>query len=165
MKSDASAMKAADDERLARLIRSTRWAAMATVDAVDPYVSWVAYAPEENLSSLYLHLSHLAKHTRNLLENGKIAVAISEPDSGEGDPQQLARLILQGHIEVIGCDNELYPAAKARYLGRFPDALMRFGFADFALFRFVVEKGRYVEGFASSHKITTKRLERVARLA
>ena len=165
MEPKASAMKPAGDGRLARLIHAIRWAAMATVDESDPYVSWVASAPEEDFSCFYLHLSRLAKHTRNLLDNGKISLAISEPDSGEGDPQQLARLILQGHIEVVADDSDGYDAAKMHYLKRFPDAAMLFDFADFSLFRFVVETGRYVEGFASSHKVSPARLQRVSSLA
>ncbi len=157
-------MRAADDRRLARLIDTTRWAAMATVDgSADPYVSWVAYALEEDRSCLYLHLSRLARHTRNLLDNGKLSLTISEPDSGEGDPQLLARLMLQGRVEEVARESDRYEAAKECYLARFADAAMLFDFADFSLFRFTPQTGRYVEGFASSHKITPARLQGLPR--
>ena len=165
MEPKAPAMKQADDGRLVRLIRKTRWAAMATVDETEPYVSWVAYVADENFSGFYLHLSKLAKHTRNLLENGKISVSITEPDSGEGDPQLLARLILQGRVELLERESEAYATNKARYIDRYPDSAMLFDFADFSLFRFVPELGRYVEGFASSHRITPERLKSVSQLA
>ena len=157
-------MKQADEARLARLIRQTRWAAMATVAGGMPYVSWAAYVTDDDFSGFYLHLSRLAKHTRNMLDNGQLSLAISEPDGGEGDPQQLARLTLQGRVEVVERDSEAYPGARERYLARYPDAAMLFDFADFSLFRFVPETGRYVEGFASSHKITPARLQAVSRL-
>ena len=159
-----SAMKAADDGRLAALVRNTRWAAMATMDEKEPYVSWGAYVTDDDFSGFYLHLSKLAKHTRNLLSNGQVSLALSEQDSGEGDPQLLARLTLNGQIELLDRDSEAYQVNKERYIARYPDAEMLFDFADFSLFRFVPASGRYVEGFASSHRITPERLVAVSAL-
>ncbi len=161
----SKAMKPLDEARLARLVGSTRWLAMATRGSGgEPLVSWVAWAPEADFSAFYLHLSRLARHTRNLLENGAISLALSEPDDGRADPQTLARLTLDGRVEALAPGEEGYEPARRCYLERLPEAEMLFQFSDFILFRFVPERGRYVEGFASSHRIDAGRLTAVAHL-
>ncbi len=151
-------MKPMDTVRLAQLLRGQRWACLGTQDKEQPYVSWVAFVAEAGFSGLVLHLSRLAKHTRNLEAEPRVSLALSEPDDGQGDPQQLARLTLQGRIDAVGCDERCYEEFKALYLACLPDAEMMFQFADFSLYRFVPESGRYVEGFASSHAINAEKL-------
>jgi len=157
-------MKPLEPARLAQLLRGQRWACLGTQDGGQPYVSWVAFVVEADFSGLVLHLSRLARHTRNLEAQPLVSLALSEPDDGEGDPQQLARLTLQGRIVLIARDDEAYAKLKALYLARLPDAEMMFQFSDFSLYRFVPESGRYVEGFASSHAINTEKLRSVAEL-
>lgn len=153
-----SAMKPMDPARLAQLLRGQRWACLGTQDQDQPYVSWVAFVAEADFSGLILHLSRLAKHTRNLEAEPRVSLALSEPDDGRSDPQTLARLTLQGRIAAVERHDEHYEALKALYLGRLPDAEMMFQFDDFSLYRFVPESGRYVEGFASSHAINADKL-------
>lgn len=155
-------MKPADDRRLAHLIRNQRWAALGTMEDAKPYVAWVAYAVDADFSEFWLLLSTLARHTQNLLEEPEVSIAISEPDTGSGDPQQLARLMLQGRVEVIADEDGRYSEIRDRYLQRFPDAGLWFEFGDFSLFRFVPATGRYVEGFASTHRMDRERLKVVA---
>lgn len=151
-------MKPMDPARLARLLRGQRWACLGTQDKEQPYVSWVAFVAEADLSGLVMHLSRLAKHTRNLEAEPLVSLALSEPDDGQGDPQQLARLTLQGRVSAIGRNDDRYEQLKALYLARLPDAEMMFQFSDFSLYRFIPESGRYVEGFASSHAINAEKL-------
>lgn len=147
-----------DSARLAQLLCGQRWACFGTQDKEQPYVSWVAFVAEADFSGLVLHLSRLAKHTRNLEAEPLVSLALSEPDDGQGDPQQLARLTLQGRVGAIGRDDERYEELKTLYLAGLPDAEMMFQFADFSLYRFTPESGRYVEGFASSHAINAEKL-------
>lgn len=138
-------------EQIATMLQQ-RWAALATVDAQGlPAVSMVAYAPDAQAGALYLHLSGLAAHTKELLRQPVAALAISECDTGQGDPQQLARLTLRGRCSMIARDDSGYTAARACYLQRLPDAERLFSFGDFLLFRFVIEGGRFVGGFAQAH--------------
>jgi putative heme iron utilization protein len=155
---DKAAMKPMEPARLARLLRGQRWGCLGTRDEQAPYVSWVAFVAEDDFSGVILHLSHLAKHTRNLEAEPSVSLALSEPDDGQCDPQQLARLTLQGQIEPIDREDERYLRLKALYLARLPDAEMMFEFGDFSLYRFELRSGRYVEGFASSHAITPEKL-------
>jgi putative heme iron utilization protein len=108
--------------------------------------------------ALLLHLSRLAKHTLNLLADGRVSLALSEMDDGRSDPQTLARITLDGSVVLVERDSTDYQAGRECYLARLPDAAMLFDFADFSLFRLTPQSGRYVEGFGSTHRLTAERL-------
>jgi len=153
-----------ETRRLAALLRGNRWAAFATARDNVPLATWVALAPEDDLGGFLLHLSRLALHTRYLESNPRASLSFTEPDRDAGDPQELARVSLQGYIETIGRQSDGYPAARERYLARFPAAAMTFGLGDFALLRFVTETARYVPGFGRVHRLGPAEL-RAAALA
>lgn len=137
--------------RLAQLLTQQRWAALATIDGAGaPMASMVGYVMSDEFDGAVLHLSRLAAHTRNLLANPRAALAVSEPDSGSGDPQRLPRASLQGTVESIGRESLAYPACRAAYLQRLPDSAQLFDFSDFLLFRLVIEEIRFVGGFGQA---------------
>lgn len=150
--------------RLQRLVRERRWAALATSDAAgNPMASMVGYVPGDSAAVIYLHLSRLAAHTGNLLATGKAALVIGEDDDGNGDPQELARVTLQGSTCVVPRDSEEYRHARARYLARLPAAARLFEFPDFILFRLDVETARFVGGFAQARSFSAAELCAVAQ--
>lgn len=157
-------MEPADLLALARLIRTRRWAAIATLSGGAPLASMVAYAPAEDFSEFLFHLSRLSEHTRNLIEDPRASLCISEPDNGEGDPQLLARVTLRGEVTPEPTSSAAFDELRARYVARFPSAERRFGFGDFLLFRFVPAQARFVEGFARSHTMTSGKLAAAAAL-
>ena len=159
-------MNKEDYDLLWRLITEQRWAALATTqEAGAPYVSFVAYAVDPGFSSVVMHLSRLATHTGFLLARPQVALGISAPDSGQGDPQILPRVTLEGRVAVIERENPAYQDARASYLERLPSAERLFGFGDFILFRMEVETLRYVGGFARAHNVDGARLRAWAREA
>jgi putative heme iron utilization protein len=138
----------------AALIRTHRWAALATLDAGEPLASMVAYALEPGGGALLFHVSQLAQHTPNLVAHPRGALAITEPDALEGDPQRLQRVTLTGTASVLHPNEEEYLAAAEAYIERFPDAQMRFELGDFLLFRFTPADARYVGGFARAARFS-----------
>ena len=138
----------------AALVRTHRWAALATLDAGEPLATMVAYAVEPGGGALVLHVSQLAQHTRDLIEHGRCSLAIGEPDTLEGDPQRLQRVTLVGAAAVIERSDDRYLAAAEAYVARFPDAQMRFELGDFLLFLFTPDSARYVGGFARASRFT-----------
>ncbi len=135
-------------QKLGQLILEQRWAALATVDGrCQPQASMAAYVPEPGFNGFLLHLSRLAAHTRNLLENPRVSLVISQPDGLNGDPQTLARVSLSGSIRPVERESEAYPQSRACYLARLPDAEQLFAFGDFLLLRLEPEAVRFVEGF------------------
>lgn len=148
---------------IARLVLSKRWGALATLNDGAPLASMVAYAPEPELGGLLMFLSGLSAHTRNLLDDPRCSLAVTETDPGKGDPQTLPRVSLQGHVQEISADLAGYAATWARYAARFPDAESRRGLGDFHLFRMVVEEARYVGGFARAVTLAGEELREAAR--
>lgn len=149
-------------EQIATMLRQQRWAALATVDEAGlPAASMVAYALDTRQGCLYLHLSALAAHTRELLRQPAAALVIGECDTGRGDPQQLARLTLRVQCSVVGREEADYEQAKACYLQRLPDAVQLFSFTDFMLFRLSVEGARFVGGFGQAHSYRGEEVQRL----
>ena len=138
----------------ARLLLRHRWAALATEG---PAASMVAYAPGRD-ASLLLYVSSLSAHTRRLAEQPRVALVVSEPDPGIGDPQTLARVSVTGSVRLIDRRDPGFPAAWEAYVAHLPDAAPRLALTDFSLFRVTVEEVRYVGGFARAGTITAEQL-------
>lgn len=148
-----------DKRRLAALLRTSRWAALATARDGEPLSTWVAVAAEEDLGGFLLHLSRLALHTRYLEANPQASLGFTEPDADPSrDPQTLARVSLQGRVTWIERDSGEYESARARYLERLPHAAVQFGLGDFILARFVPATVRYVPGFGRVHRVSPEEL-------
>ncbi len=151
---------------LATLIRQQRWAGLATVDHEDqPLATMVAYAYAADFSTFYIHISKLSQHTRNILENAKISLVITETDNGEGDPQTFARVSISGEIEVVERNSLAYESIKQTYLNHLPTAEPLFGFSDFVLCQLKPKSLRFVGGFAQAHSLTAKTLIECAKLS
>ena len=88
-----------------------------------------------------LLLSDLAQHTRNLVADPLVSLLFEAPP-GYPDPLAGPRLTLLGRAER--CDDA---HAAARFAARHPSSAVYAGFADFHLYRVVVERGHLVAGF------------------
>lgn len=155
-------MQEEDRRQVAELIRRQRWAALATQGVDGPVASMVAFCVEPDFGGLLLHLSRLAVHTRNLLVRPAASLVIGEPDSGDGDPQQLARLTVTGDVEPIAREQSDYPASRHAYLERIPTAGPLFDFGDFELFRLRPREARFVGGFGRALTLSGKSLKGLA---
>jgi putative heme iron utilization protein len=141
--------KALDMARAARrLVRTARSATLATTMRPDgggpagaPYASLVTVACDWAGQPIML-LSHLAEHTRNLIEDPRAALLV-EAASRRHNPQTGPRVTLTGAVSTT-----TGPALAARFLARHPEAKAYAGFADFGFFRMTVERAHYVGGFA-----------------
>lgn len=149
----------------ARLLASSRWAALAVVHDGAPAAAMTSYALAPDGSALYVHLSQMALHTRALLEEPRAAFVVSAPDTGEGDPQTLPRLSLAGVALALVPGTPEYDAGRAAFVGRFPDADERFALADFVLFRFEPAEARWVGGFGRALRMTGEQLAEAVREA
>ena len=132
---------------LAALLRSRRTAALGSLRDGAPFVSMVLYAPAPDLTAFWLHFSRLAVHTRALLADPRAGLLISEPDPGTGDPQQLARISIQGEVHAMPKTTPDYPGARSVYGARFPEAEQSFALGDFDMYCLTPVLARYVAGF------------------
>lgn len=157
-------------EPLVALLAGERWAALATLDEGGaPLASQVAFVPQAGTGDLLLHLSTLAPHARYLMSRPRCALLVGRPDRGDGDPQTLPRLGLQGEAFVVTAEEAGFDAARQTYLQRLPHAEQRFGFADFRLFRLRTTRAHYVGGFAQAFSVDDRAqlvdiIERAARI-
>ncbi len=150
---------------LPRLIRNHRTAAMSTLRQGSPFVSMIAYAPGEDLGSLFILASRLAHHTQDLLEDSRCSLLIADSDDGVIDPQTLARVTLSGEARPLAQDDPAYDTARSLYLRRFPEAEFLFQLGDFSLYRIAISSGRFIAGLGKTYTITRHDLVRAGSLA
>ena len=131
----------------ARLIRSQRIASLGTLREGSPFVSLVPFAETTDLSTFLIHISRLALHTQDILQDARVGLMIAEPDEGTRNPQTLPRASIQGKAVVVPRGSKEYDALADLYLHKFPDAAMTFSLGDFELYRIDAQSARFVAGF------------------
>ncbi len=139
-----------DATPLGQLVRSRSVAALGTLLDGAPYVSMVPFVVAPDGRAIFVHVSQLAAHTRNMMQNPRVSVLLAESDEVDKPPQALARVTIQGEACRLTRADADYAAAAAVYRERFPDSADLFEFPDFHLFRIEVQSARFVGGFAQA---------------
>jgi putative heme iron utilization protein len=155
----------ADLHLLRTLLQTQRLAALATLHRGEPAVSMVPVALLPECGSAVLHVSRLATHTKDMLEQPAVALLFvadaTLPSGGETpdahNPLARPRLSLKGRALPCPPDAPRYAAARAAYLERLPEARELFEFPDFALFLIEPVSARFVAGFGRAHSLTVER--------
>ncbi len=117
-----------------------------------PFASHVPYLFGDDWTRVYLHLSRLALHTQHLLQDSRVSLFVSEPDAPGKNPLVLKRMNLQGTAAILPDSHPHYAAVKRRYLDRFPQSAMLFGFGDFHLWELTLEDAHLVLGFGHAYQ-------------
>jgi putative heme iron utilization protein len=144
---------------LANLLRKERIAHLATLRAGAPMASMTLYLPEPGFAAFYVHVSRLAWHTQDMLQDPRVALSIAETDDGRADPFTLMRVSIRGDASQLARDN---PALKARWLERFPEQAINFELADFSFWQITPRDARFVAGFGRIHNLSASDLEQVS---
>lgn len=132
------------------LVQDVRTAVLLTLRQGHPFGSHVPFVFGSDWTRAYLHLSSLALHTQHLLADPLVSLFIAEPDGPGKNPLALKRMNLQGKAVVLSPEAPSYDEMKQRYLLRFPQAEMMFGFGDFALWELRLENAHFVLGFGQA---------------
>ena len=156
-------MEAEQDLKLASVLRTVRTAGLGTLHEGASQVSMVAFVAAEDFQAIYIHVSELARHTRDMMEDGRVNLMIAEADDGRPDPGMLARVSILGEASPVAPEDDDFEQAKKRYLDRFPQAAMLFSFKDFGLWRIVPKSARFVAGFAQASNLTPEVLKRISQ--
>ena len=138
---------------LRQLIHGRMTAALGTLHQGVPFVSMVPYAVARD-GSFILHVSRLATHTRDMLDNSEVSLLITESEASGKMPQALARVTVQGQAAMLDRDSEKHTDAREVYLSRFPDAAPLFEFSDFNIFVIKTISARVIAGFGQAVTIT-----------
>ncbi|MBS0168950.1 MAG: pyridoxamine 5'-phosphate oxidase family protein [Nitrospira sp.] len=133
------------------LVARVRTGVLLTLKDGHPFGSHVPYLLGADWSCVYLHLSRLALHTQHLLHDPRISLFIAEPDEPNKNPTALQRLNLQGTAGMLPATHESYESVKQRYLAKFPQSKMTFGFGDFALWALRMREAHLVLGFGQAY--------------
>jgi putative heme iron utilization protein len=152
-------MDAETQGSLARLLTTQRIAHLATLRAGAPMASMTLYLPEAGFAAFYVHVSRLAWHTQDMLQDPRVALSIAETDDGRADPFTLMRVSIRGDASQLARDN---PALKARWLERFPEQAVNFELADFSFWQITPRDARFVAGFGRIHNLSASDLEQVS---
>ena len=138
---------------LQQLLHGRMIAALGTLHQGAPFVSMVPFAVARD-GSLILHVSRLAAHTRDMLNNSEVSLLITEPEASGKMPQALARVTFQGRAQMLERDSQKHIDAREVYLSRFPDAASLFEFSDFNIFIIKPVSARVIAGFGQAVTIT-----------
>ncbi|HIP07349.1 MAG TPA: hypothetical protein EYG66_05725 [Mariprofundaceae bacterium] len=131
------------------LLNNTRIAFLSTQGDKSPETSMCPYAVFQD--DVVLHLSALAKHSKNIQQHTQVGLMICSPETPDKSPLALPRLSFTGHIETVP-EAEQADYQKA-YLQSIPDAEPLFSFPDFTLYRIQPLSVSWVGGFGKARKI------------
>jgi len=138
---------------LRQLIHGRKTAALGTLHEGAPFVSMVTYAVARD-GGFILHVSGLAAHTRDMVDNPDVSLLITESEASGKMPPALARVTVQGRAKMLDRDSATNTNAREVYLSRFPDAAPLFEFADFNIFIIKPASARVIGGFGQAATIT-----------
>ena len=140
-------------DSLKALLRRERLAHLATLRGGAPMASMTLYLPEHDFSAFYVHVSRLAWHTQDMMQDARVALSISETDDRRADPFTLMRVTIRGEA------TQLKEGPKDAWLARFPEQAINFTLADFSFWRIEPRDARFVEGFGRIHNISAAELK------
>jgi putative heme iron utilization protein len=154
-------MEASDLAALKSLLGNQPVAALATLHRGEPAVSMVPFALLSSGIGFVIHVSRLATHTKDMLENPAVALLVTAPLAEADSPLALPRVSIQGRARQCLPESPGYPEARSAYLAKLPDAEGLFTFTDFSLFIVEPESIRYVAGFGRAMSLSPERLRAV----
>lgn len=140
--------------RLADLLRGAREASLGTLDPEGgPYVSAAGFVAEWNDKNgrIWFLLSGIARHTRNLLQDGRASVLVA--DENRNIPiQGRTRATLAGSAVRLA-DPAKAQALKPKYLERYPQAEAFFSLPDFSFWNFTPREIHWFGGFGTARTL------------
>lgn len=145
----------ADTARSLRRLLDTRpVGALGTLHRGEPAVSMVPFVLPAAGTRLYIHVSMLAPHTRDMQEHPRMSLLVMAELSAGLSPQELPRVALQADALTLPRAGAGYDAARAIYLERFPDAALMFELGDFSLVALQPVSARLVAGFGRASSLS-----------
>jgi putative heme iron utilization protein len=144
---------------LADLIRKERIAHLGTLRGGAPMVSMTLYLPGTDFSVFYLHVSRLAWHTQDMLQDPRVALSIAQTDDARSDPFTLMRVSIRGEAVQIQNEDSSFKNLKDAWLSRFPEQEVNFELADFSFWRITPRDARFIAGFGRIHNLSAADLQ------
>ena len=140
-------------DSLRALVSKERIAHLGTLRNGAPMVSMTLYLPEHDFSAFYVHVSRLAWHTQDMMQDVRVALSIAETDDGRADPFTLMRVTIRGEAARIE------DGPKDAWLARFPEQAINFQLADFSFWKITPRDARFIAGFGRIHNLSAAELK------
>lgn len=106
----------------------------------------------DDFSRPIILISRLAQHTRNLIDNPKLSLMVSDvADLGNQDVQSCARLTLLAEAKKLNIEAKSEASTLSRYCRFYPQAESYYKELDFDFYRLEPEKVRFIAGFGKIH--------------
>lgn len=140
---------------LEALLDKSKSLILASVDAKGG--ADASYSPfvRDDDGNLYIYVSTLAKHTRNLRSAKAASVMIIEDEQDAASLYARRRLTLDCSVEPIERDSPPFEERMQIFQQRFGEIIDTLaGMKDFHLFRLVPQTGRLVLGFGAAYTVT-----------
>ena len=141
---------------LRTLLFNERIAHLGTLRNAAPMVSMTLFMPEQDFSAFYVHVSRLAWHTQDMLQDARVALSVAESDDRRADPFTLMRVTIRGEAVQIS------KGPKDAWLERFPEQAVNFELADFSFWKITPRDARFVAGFGRIHNLSAAELKKAA---
>lgn len=137
-------------DQAVELIQRHRDAALATLETDGPYASACGYLyePLERLGIIYILLSDLARHSKNIAKNSSVSLLIVE-NAPLIPIHEKKRATLRGHAQRT-TDPEKIASLKKRYLEAFPRSEIFFTLPDFRFYEIAVLEIHWIGGFGKA---------------
>jgi putative heme iron utilization protein len=150
----------ADSAHTLRQLLDTRpVAALATIHRGEPAVSMVPFVLPRGGNRLFIHVSALATHTRDMQEHPRVSLLVMAEADATTSPLALPRVALQAAVETLPRQGPDYESARAAYLERFPDAEQIFELGDFFIVALQPTSARLVAGFGQASSLVGEALD------
>jgi hypothetical protein len=130
------------------LLLKERIAHLATLRNGAPMASMTLYMASADFSAYFVHVSRLAWHTQDMLQDARVALSIAESDDRRADPFTLMRVTIRGEASQVS------EGPKDEWLERFPEQAINFQLADFSFWKIVPRDARFVAGFGRIHNLS-----------
>ena len=119
-----------------------------------PFGSLTPYCLDYQFNPV-IFISNIAQHTRNINENPRVCLTISE-DTSDSEKQAHGRYTYLGEAEWIEKDSDDFQSVSDRYFRYFPSARNYLSTHDFHFYRINFTRGRFIGGFGDIFWIEKK---------
>lgn len=137
---------------------------LGTIEADQPQVSYAPFV--EHDGALFIYVSELAAHTRQMLTTGRCAVLLIEDEQASRNLFARRRISYQCRAAEVGQQSDTGRQVLARMQARFGNITeLLVTLQDFHLMRLKIEKGAYIAGFGKAFAVHADgTLEQVSRM-
>ncbi len=138
---------------------------LSTVDAEGfPNASYTPFVMDEK-KRIYIYVSGLATHTKNISANSKVSVLFIEDEAQTKQIFARRRLSFDCEPNLLARDTPQWTEIVDKFQGKFGEIIeMLRSLPDFRIFQLTPTKGRFVIGFGAAYQISGDNLNQLTQI-